>query len=165
MAFIFGLVLRGDLKFCLQQSCSAWIWRQLFHHGDAKVGGKGIVTQWGCRIKQNWLHELIEGTNLETPRPWGFSCRWLLPSALDLFCFHYQQCVWLSFAIILNGPIATKTLGFLTENVLTKFSFIYTYIRICIYLYIYIYATVRSSFWHSSRKIDVVRYLKNNVFW
>jgi len=24
-------------------------------HGDAKVEGKGTVTRWGCRIKQNWL--------------------------------------------------------------------------------------------------------------
>jgi len=35
---------------------------ELFRHGDAKVGGKGTATRWGCRIKQNWLQEPIEGT-------------------------------------------------------------------------------------------------------
>jgi len=28
---------------------------------NAKIGGKGTGTRWGCRIKQNWLQEPIEG--------------------------------------------------------------------------------------------------------
>jgi len=59
---IFGSFLGGDPKFCLEQSCSPWIWTKLFRHGDAKVGRKGTATRWGCRILQNWLQEPIKGT-------------------------------------------------------------------------------------------------------
>ena len=38
-----------------------WIWTKLFRHGDAKFGGKGAATRWGCGIKQRWLQEPIEG--------------------------------------------------------------------------------------------------------
>ena len=41
------------------------IWTKPFRHGDAKVGEKGTATWWGCRIKQNWLQEPIEGTAYE----------------------------------------------------------------------------------------------------
>ena len=52
--------LRGDPKFCLQQSCSTWIWTKLFRHGDAKIGWKGTATRWGCRIQQIWLQKFME---------------------------------------------------------------------------------------------------------
>jgi len=58
----FRSFLRCDPKFCLRQSCSAWIWTNMFRHSVAKVGGKGTATRWRCRIKQNWLQEPIEGT-------------------------------------------------------------------------------------------------------
>ena len=102
---VFGSFVRGGHKFCRKQSCSLWIWTKLFRHGDAKVAGKGTATRWGCRIKQNWLQEPIEGTNLENTPPvrvcavhgghgsWPFmyigvrglfSFRLLLPSMSDL---------------------------------------------------------------------------------
>jgi len=49
-------------NFAFNKAVLPWIWTKLFRHGDAKVGGKGTATRWGCRIKQNWLQEPIDGT-------------------------------------------------------------------------------------------------------
>jgi len=51
---VFGSFLGNGPNFCLDQSCSPWIWTKLFRHVDTKVGGKGTATRWGCRITQNW---------------------------------------------------------------------------------------------------------------
>ena len=50
------------LNFAFYKVVPPWIWTKLFRHGDAKVGGKGRATRWGCRMTQNWLQEPIEGT-------------------------------------------------------------------------------------------------------
>jgi len=60
--FFLGSFVRSGSKCCLQQSCSFMDLNKDVPPGDAKVGGKGKETQWGCRMKQNWLQKPIGGT-------------------------------------------------------------------------------------------------------
>jgi len=65
---IFESFLSGGPKFCFLTSGSA-MWKKLLRQDDAKIGGKGTTTRWGCRINQNWLQEPIKGTTLEKTLP------------------------------------------------------------------------------------------------
>ena len=62
VSFFFGSFMRSGPKCCLQQSCSVMDSNKAVPPGDAKVGGQGKGTRWGCRMKQKWLQEPIGGT-------------------------------------------------------------------------------------------------------
>jgi len=52
----------GYPKFCLEQSCSSMDWG--FEQNCSAMATQnleGTATWWGCKIKQNWLQEPIEG--------------------------------------------------------------------------------------------------------
>ena len=69
MWVMFESIWRVRPKFCLEQTCSAMDfnkavlpWRRKSWRKRYRGGGKGTGTRWGCRIIQNCLQELIEGT-------------------------------------------------------------------------------------------------------
>jgi len=60
--FVIGWTDDTCANFVFNKVVPSWIWTKLFRHGNAKVGGKGTATRWGCRTKQKWLQESVEGT-------------------------------------------------------------------------------------------------------
>jgi hypothetical protein len=67
-------ILPSTKLFChgFEQSCSAMATQKL----------KGMATRWGCRIKQNWLQEPIEGTWQSIPASVCTDLRHLCPPHL-----------------------------------------------------------------------------------